>query len=236
MTIKEGLKEKIIFTVLFATSTTLINPHTHTSPLIPKISKIEQRFPHTNNKNDKTKSPTTTQDSIPVKGPSPDSTKQSLKESIKQKLIQETNRYIRKKIPKSELNGKTLVETCIRHNFNLMFAIAQGTIESGLGSHGSARRTNSVWNVGSFDGQRPRNKYGHPDHSCEPYILLVKRKYMGGKKNEHDLMRNYTSLRGHRYASSKQYEARLKAEYKRLKHTKLGKLYDKYIKITKGVF
>lgn len=147
----------------------------------------------------------------------------STKDPIRTELIQEVDKYINSRFPKSRLSASTLVDICEKHNFDIVFAIAQGQIESGFGTAGLAKRTNSVWNVMSV-------KYTHPNHSIEPYIVLVKTKYLGSKKSVHDLMNNYVTLSGYRYASNRSYERTLKSTYNRIcKQTKINELFDQLI-------
>lgn len=146
----------------------------------------------------------------------------SLSDSIRAELVNETNQYISQSFPKSKLTGEALVAACEKHDFDICFALAQAEIESGLGTAGKAKRTNSPWNVGAYDGRSAQtmNKlgygYSHPDQSIEPYIELVKTKYLGTKRTIHDLMRRYTTLSGHRYASDPNYESSLKRTYRRI--------------------
>lgn len=143
-------------------------------------------------------------------------------DSIRNKLVQATNEYISQRFPKSKLTGKALVTACEKHDFDLCFALAQAEIESGLGTAGKARHTNSPWNVHAWDSRSAQqmNKmgygYSHPDQSIEPYIELVKTSYLGNKRTIHDLMNNYVALSGHRYASDPNYERTLKSTYRRI--------------------
>ena len=154
-------------------------------------------------------------------------------DSIRSELVRQTNAYISQKFPKSKLTGEALVMACEKHDFDICFALAQAEIESGLGTAGKARRTNSPWNVGAWDGRsvQTMNKlgygYSHPDQSIEPYIELVKTKYLGNKRTINDLMVRYTSLSGHRYASDPNYERSLRSTYRRIcAKTTLRELQD----------
>lgn len=143
-------------------------------------------------------------------------------DSIRNELVQATNDYISQRFPKSKLTGEALVMACEKHDFDLCFALAQAEIESGLGTAGKAKRTNSPWNVHAWDSRSAQqmNKmgygYSHPDQSIEPYIELVKSKYLGTKRTIHDLMKNYVALSGHRYAADPNYERSLKSTYRRI--------------------
>lgn len=154
-------------------------------------------------------------------------------DSIRSELVRQTDTYISQKFPKSKLTGEALVMACEKHDFDICFALAQAEIESGLGTAGKARRTNSPWNVGAWDGRSAQTMnrlgygYSHPDQSIEPYIELVKTKYLGTKRTIHDLMRQYTTLSGHRYASDPNYERSLRSTYQRIcTKTTLRELQD----------
>lgn len=144
---------------------------------------------------------------------------QSDKDSIRTELIIEVDKYIKVKGPETRLTAESLVAACEHHEFDLVFAIAQAQIESTLGTKGKAAKTNSVWNVNQNDGRSvaTMNKLGfsftHPDQSIEPYIMLVKTKYLGEKRTYNDLMKNYVDVHGRRYASARDYERKLRNTY-----------------------
>lgn len=165
-----------------------------------------------------------------------DSITLSIKDSIRTELIQEVDKYISKLFPNSRLTAQTLVTTCEVHNFDIVFAMAQGQIESGFGTAGKAKHTNSVWNVGQHDGRSitTMNKLGlnftHPDRSIEPYIVLVKTNYLGDKRTYNDLMNRYVNLSGHRYASNPRYETSLRQTYNRIvRTTRIQELFNQLI-------
>lgn len=143
-------------------------------------------------------------------------------DSIRSELVLQTNNYISQNFPKSKLTGEALVAACEKHDFDIVFALAQAEIESGMGTAGKAMKTNSPWNVGAWDSRSAHtmNKlgygYSHPDQSIEPYIELIKSKYLGDKKTIDDLMKRYVSLSGHRYASNPRYEIHLKNTYSKI--------------------
>jgi hypothetical protein len=152
---------------------------------------------------------------------------------IKAELVRQVDDYISQSFPKSKLTGTSIVKHCLTHDFDICFALAQAEIESGFGTVGKAKRTNSPWNVGAWDGRSAQvmNKlgygYSHPDLSIEPYIELVKTKYLGETRTVHDLMKNYVTISGKRYASDRGYEAQLKSTYKKIcTKTKIRHLQD----------
>lgn len=145
-------------------------------------------------------------------------------------LVTATDEYIKSVAPLSALNGITIIENCIKYDIDPIFVLAQGQIESGFGTQGLARKTNSVWNTYAFDGHSyekvsSKGKYRCPDDSVEPYIKLIINDYMGDSKTEYDLLREYVNLNGNRYASAKDYEVKLVRVYDSIKSgTKIDSL------------
>lgn len=140
-------------------------------------------------------------------------------------LVTEVDSYINKISPSSQLEGKVIVDMCIKYNIDIIFVLAQGQIESHFGTTGTARRTNSVFNVGAFDGYSSntqiRRGYGfeHPNDSVEPYLILLTNNYLVNNKNTNDLMYNYVNKYGQRYASHTGYEKMMRSVYNRINTT-----------------
>lgn len=155
---------------------------------------------------------------------------------IESALITEVDDYISKTSPSSQLNATVLVKKCLEYDLDIIFVLAQGQIESNFGTAGIATKTNSVWNVNSYDGRSAqyiiKNKLGyiHPNHSIEPYLQLIKYKYLSTNKTEYDLMNNFISNAGYRYASSIIYEYQLKSLYNRINNTTNIKKLQNHIK------
>jgi beta-N-acetylglucosaminidase len=145
--------------------------------------------------------------------------------SSKDAVIESIDKYIDSIAPGSCLNGMVIFEMCEKYSVDIIFVLAQGQLESGFGTAGIAAKTNSVWNVMAFDGRTASDMiakghgFDHPDFSVEPYLQLITTKYLVKDKTEIDLMNNFVSSTGHRYASSKTYEAQLSALYNRIKKT-----------------
>ena len=148
----------------------------------------------------------------------------------KQLLINEVNSYIKTIAPTSKLSGKDIVEKCLKYNIDIIFVLAQGQIESHYGTTGTARKTNSVFNVGAYDGhsanKQNKNGFGfnNPNDSVEPYLKVLINNYLVNGKTEYDLMNNYVNYLGMRYASNKNYERMLKSVYNKIKKT--TNIYD----------
>lgn len=140
---------------------------------------------------------------------------------LKDQLVDATDTYIQKVGKGSCLNAITLIEACEEYNVDLKFALAQGHIESHFGTKGIAAKTNSIFNVMSFDGLsaeqiiRSGKGYSHPDHSVVPYMKLLNEKYLVDKTEE-DLFINFVNTNGDRYASNKNYEKQLLDIYNKI--------------------
>ena len=149
----------------------------------------------------------------------------------KDALVDVVDSYIKEIAPSSVMNGITFVNKCDEYNMNLFFVIAQAQIESSFATKGLGQKMNSAFNVKAYDGKGSKymDKYDHPDDSIEPYIILVKKNYMGDSKTEMDLMNNYVNFEGKRYATNPDYEEMMLSTYKKLRD-RYGKLYDDYLK------
>ena len=136
-------------------------------------------------------------------------------------LVTSIDNYIQEIGPGSCLNGITILEKCEEHNVDIAFVLAQGQIESAFGTTGMAARTNSVFNVYAFDGMTVAQMidkgktFKHPDESVEPYLKLLRRRYLLDK-TEQDLLHNYVDCDGKRYASDKTYEGKLTTLYAKI--------------------
>lgn len=153
------------------------------------------------------------------------------------KLEKHINDYIDSVAPKSKLKSKYIIDLCEKYNVDLCFVIAQGQLESHFGTSGIARKTNSVWNVNSCDGYsaskiiKNGNGYISPNHSIEPYLILLTNKYLVNK-SEHDLMKKFTNIYGKRYATCSNYEYKLKNIYNYIRYnTRIYELYYEYLNL-----
>lgn len=151
--------------------------------------------------------------------------------AAKEELVVEVDRYMRTIAPRTSLNAIALVNECEEHDIDLIFVLAQAQIESHFGTAGLGRKTNSVFNVGAYDGSGTMfmSHYDHPDKSIKPFIQLLKKRYLTGHKTERDLMIKYTDRSGNRYASNPNYEHELVTTYKRITdESQIQDLYDKF--------
>ena len=137
-------------------------------------------------------------------------------------LVTSIDSVIRIVAPSTCMNGLAILKACEEYDIDLFFVLAQGQLESHFGTKGMAAKTNSVFNVFAYDGHSyekisKNGKYKHPDLSLEPYMKLLKSRYLVDGKTEKDLMIKYVDCNGKRYASDKNYEDSL-----------IG-IYNKYI-------
>ena len=137
-------------------------------------------------------------------------------QGVKSDLVDATQHYIDSVAPNSGLRALILVENCEKYGIPITFTLAQGEIESHFGTKGLAYRTNSIWNVGAYDGHSLvdiSHTYINPNDSVIPYLELLVNNYLPGKTVE-DLLESYTDINGNRYASDKYYETKLKDKVK----------------------
>ena len=162
-------------------------------------------------------------------------------DSVKTQLINEVNTYINTIAPSSKLDGEIVVDMCCEYNVDIAFVLAQGQIESHFGTTGTARKTNSVFNVGAYNGysasKQRANGFGfsHPNESVEPYLILLTNKYLVNGKTVNDLMYAYVNHLGMRYASDTRYEYMLRSVYNKINSkTNINSLYNEYINSLKS--
>ena len=142
----------------------------------------------------------------------------------KSRLVKEVKHYIDSVAPTSTLSGYAIVVMAEKYDLDIKFVLAQGQLESHFGTTGMAVKTNSVFNVGAYDGMKFENingkfRYKHPDFSIEPYMQLLYKNYITGSKTELDLMAKYVTKGGKRFSSNSNYERELMNLYKRIDDT-----------------
>lgn len=161
--------------------------------------------------------------------------KEIIMEGIKNEIIAEIDRYIYNVAPSSGVRGEVLFELCDAYGVDVIFAMAQAQVESHYATKGTAKKTNSIFNVGAYDGhsakRQIRNGFGFndPNDSIEPYLILVTSDYLVNGKTIYDLMNRYTNHLGMRYATNPRYEKMLRTVYNRINaNTELGDLLTQY--------
>lgn len=112
------------------------------------------------------------------------------------------------------ITPEKIVEISYLKKFDIPLLLAQAHIESCFGTTRRARRTNSVFAVGSYDNGRDACKYRTQDECIDDYINLVNKKYL--KKYNYNVNvlladGNFvTGKRRVRYASNPSYERNLR--------------------------
>ena len=155
--------------------------------------------------------------------------------SSKDSLVTAIDNYIITTAPESTVDGLFLLNKCQEYNVDLVFILAQATLESHFGTTGIAKKTNSVFNVGAYDGKSSstissKYKYENPNLSIDPYLTLLNDSYLEGKSEE-ELLNNFVNKHGKRYASYKNYEKELQIIIKRIEdNTDIVKAYSRFLK------
>lgn len=111
-----------------------------------------------------------------------------------------------------QLSPEKIVDVCDANDFDLPLLLAQAHLESCFGMTNRARKTNSVWSVGSYDNGKNACTYANQNQSILPYINLMKRDYLNDKSIDELLTPgNFVNFDGKRYASDKNYENKVKS-------------------------
>lgn len=137
-------------------------------------------------------------------------------DAAREALAVEVDNYIKTVAPSAVVDALNIIDLCAEYNVDIRFVLAQGHVESHFATKGTARRTNSIFNVGAYDGHSAKKQikngfgYKHPDYSVEPYLVLLTTRYLVDGKTEQDLLDKFIDKDGKRYASSKTYESMLK--------------------------
>lgn len=154
---------------------------------------------------------------------------------IKNELTNEVNFYIKKVAPTSDVSGDYLIDGCNNYDIDLIFVLAQGTLESHFATKGVGGKINSIFNVCVYDNIKSGNgvssqyRYPHPDDSIEPYLQLLRDNYLVNGKTEKDLLANFVNKHGQRYASYPHYEKQMSSIIKRIQYTtKIDSLQQEY--------
>ena len=159
-------------------------------------------------------------------------------DAAREALAIEIDKYIETVAPTADIDALNLIDLCSEYNVDVRLALVQAHVESHFGTKGTATRTNSIFNVGAYDGysaaKQIKNGYGykHPDYSIEPYLKLITSRYLIDGKTEKDLLENYVDINGNRYASCSTYENLLKSKWDKIDSiadiTSKYEVYKKY--------
>jgi len=135
-----------------------------------------------------------------------------VRQRLHRELVNEVKVYITKMAPKSKVSAEVLVTVCQKYDIDITFVLAQALIESHFGTTGMAVKTNSVFNVGTWDSKKVLRRYKTQNESIEDYVILIKNDYLS-KRTMAQLLRDggYKNKNGHRYASAPNYEQSLRS-------------------------
>lgn len=132
-------------------------------------------------------------------------------------LINEVHSYISSVTSYSKLSADSIVFSCLKYDFDIPFLLAAGQIESCFGTAGKAKRTNSIFNLGSHDSGRTFFRYPNPNACIEQYINIVQSNFIRDRSINHVLRPgHFKNAKGKRYASCKKYETKLKTTRNRI--------------------
>lgn len=117
------------------------------------------------------------------------------------------------KINDTKLSPRALVLASEEYSFDLPLLMAAAHLESCFGATNRAKRTNSVFSVGSYDNGKNVVTYSDPNESIDGYISLINKDYLINGKTINDLLKpgGFVNKNGHRYASKKNYEKLLRS-------------------------
>ena len=111
-----------------------------------------------------------------------------------------------------QISPEAMINACNQTNFDLPLLIAQAHLESCFGLTPRARRTNSVFSVGSYDNGKNAVTYKTQDDCILPYINLMKNNYLVDK-SVNDILQPgaFVNTKNMRYASDKNYEGKVRS-------------------------
>lgn len=151
-----------------------------------------------------------------------------IKDSIKNELILEVSKYIKKQAPKShEFIPKYLVQAGLTNDIDICFMMAQTQIETCYGTTGAGRESSRRSMFGVIKRHYP-NYESAINHYCE----VLKRYYLVKGKTEQHLMTKYVTGTGGKYAGDPNYERSLRTAYNQIKRaTNIYSLQEEYKKL-----
>lgn len=107
------------------------------------------------------------------------------------------------------LSPDYIVKISYKNNYDIPLLLAQAHLETCFGFSNRAKRTNSVFAIGSHDNGYNTKIYKTQNQSIEDYIKIMNSHYLKNKKVKH-LLNNFVNKNNKRYAANKQYENKIK--------------------------
>ena len=117
--------------------------------------------------------------------------------------------------------AKTIINIALENDIDICFILAQGTIETHIGTTGIGRTRKSIFGV--------YKTYPSYEACINDYARILKKCYLTRGRNEHDLMKHYVTTGGARYAGNPNYETELKKKYLEIK--KNTNLHDLQVRL-----
>ena len=134
-----------------------------------------------------------------------------IRTTMHNQLVNEVKNYIYQYAPTSKLDAEYLINICYKYELDIKFVLAQALLESHFGTKGVAAKTNSVWNVGTYDNGNILYKYKNPNESIEPYAILLTEQYLVNKELLALVQdKGFKHIDGRRYATYNRYEEKLR--------------------------
>lgn len=116
---------------------------------------------------------------------------------------------------------KTIINEALENDIDICFILAQGTIETHLGTTGIGKTRKSIFGV--------YKTYASYERCIKDYIRILKKSYLVRGRTEQHLMTRYTTAQGHRYAGDRSYERRLRKTYNKItRNTNIDELQLKF--------
>lgn len=116
-----------------------------------------------------------------------------------------TSQVSKRSYTEKQIIVKTIINEALENDIDICFIIAQGKIETHLGTTGIGKTRKSIFGI--------YRTYSSYERCVKDYIRILKRYYLVRGRTEHHLMKRYANISGHRYAGDKGYERRLRKAY-----------------------
>ena len=138
-----------------------------------------------------------------------------IKDSLKNELIEEVSRYIKKQAPKShQFIPKYLVHAGLDNDIDICFMMAQTQIETCYGTTGAGRESARRSMFGII-----KKRYPNYESAINHYCEVLNKHYLVKGRTEQHLMTKYVTGTGGRYAGNPNYETELRIAYNHIKRT-----------------
>ncbi len=156
-----------------------------------------------------------------------------VRKRVHDELVSEVKKYITGMSPKSKVSAEILVDLCLKYEMDIPFVLSQGLIESNFGTEGTAAKSHSVFNVGTWDSKHVLKRYKTPNESIEPFLILLKTDYLS-KRSMKQLLYDggYKNKDGNRYAKNTSYELILRSTITNINLETSIKMYQGVINLS----